>query len=72
MFERLERRGERLAQDRADARRRRIAERIEAAVPGVAVSVDGDAVGLSGRGLVRRYDRSAALRWQIAEAGNER
>lgn len=72
MFERLERRGAALARERAKDRRERIAGRLEAAVPGVAVSADGEVVAMAGRGLRRRYDRSAALRWQIAEACDER
>ncbi len=71
MFERLEQSGEALARERAGERRERIARRIAAAVPGVAVGIDGDAVNISGRGLARRYDRSAALRWGIKEACDE-
>lgn len=72
MLERLERRGERLARERAEARRARIARRLQAAAPGVAVTSDGEAVAMAGRGLRRRYDRSAALRWAIQEACDER
>lgn len=72
MLERLERRGAGLALERAAARRTAVAERIEAVVAGVAVQGEGEAVTVTGRGLARRYGRSAALRWAIAEACDER
>lgn len=72
MLERLERRAAGLVRERAAERRARVAARIEAAVPGVTVGVADEAVTIVGRGLGRRYDRSAALRWAIAEACDER
>lgn len=72
MLERLERRAAGLVRERAAERRARVAARIEASVPGVTVSVADEAVTIAGRGLGRRYDRSATLRWAIAEACNER
>lgn len=72
MLERLERRGRALAREQAEALQARIAARIEAAVPWVSVASEAGAVELAGRGLGRRYGRSAALRWDIAEACDER
>jgi hypothetical protein len=63
MMERIEARGRRLAA-RAQARTAAaVAARVEAAVPGVAVSVEDGAVVLTGRRLARRMLTDAALRW---------
>ena len=72
MFEKLERRGALLAREQAEARRARTAERIAAALPGIAVISEGGTIEMAGRGLGRRYGRSATLRWTIKEACDER
>lgn len=72
MFERLERNVAALAEKRASDRRERVVARIATAVPEVTVAVADEAVTIAGRGLGRRYDRSAALRWTISEACDER
>lgn len=63
MFERLEKRGERLARVRSEAVRDALASELAAsAPPGVAVRAGADGVELSGRGLLRRAALDPALR----------
>lgn len=50
------------AEARADVLRAGVRARIAAALPGIAVSEEGDRIRLSGRGLVRRWVAQAALR----------
>jgi len=67
MFERTIERGERLARERAGARRRALAERLRAELPrGVAVAEDEEGVRLSGRGLLRRHALEPRLRGLLA------
>jgi len=69
MFERLSERAGRLAEARARRRRKRLAERLAApGVRGVSVSVEDEAVVLSGRALGRRSAREPELRWIVAES----
>lgn len=68
MFETLVDRAGRLALARADARRREIAERLEAELPGgIRVETGPEGVRLSGRGLVRRILLDPRLRALMAE-----
>jgi hypothetical protein len=69
MFEGLSRRATRRALERADKRRRAMADEAgEAAPPGVRIDIEGEQVVLSGRGLMRRFLTEARLRWLIAES----
>ncbi|HZF95774.1 MAG TPA: hypothetical protein VEZ20_12990 [Allosphingosinicella sp.] len=63
MFERLQEKARRLAEARAERRRRQVAERLAADLPrGIAVGTNGDDVTLSGRALKRRMALDPALR----------
>jgi hypothetical protein len=63
MFERMTERAHRVAQARAERRRRGIAERLRDDLPaGIAVEGRGESVALSGRGLRRRFILDPALR----------
>ena len=67
MFERMIERGQRLARERAGARRWALAERLRAELPrGIAVAEDERGVRLSGRGLGRRFALDASLKWLVA------
>ena len=67
MFEKLAERGERLARERAGARRRALAERLRAELPGgIEVTEDEAGARLSGRGLARRHALDPRLRGLIA------
>lgn len=68
MFEWLEARARRRAQERAAARREELARRFSGALPpGVRAEAVEEGVRLSGRGLRRRFARDTALRWLIVE-----
>jgi hypothetical protein len=67
MLEGVEARLLRIAERRAIARRRLVADRLRAELPpGLAVEERGEAVTLSGRGLGRRFVLEPALRWLLA------
>ncbi len=63
MLEQLNARAEAAGRSAAGKAATRLAERVRDAVPGVAVSIDGSAVTLAGRGLWRRWLADPALRW---------
>ncbi len=63
MLEQLNARAEAAGRKAAGAAAARLAERVRDAVPDVAVSVEGAAVTLAGRGLWRRWLADPALRW---------
>ena len=63
MFDRLQEKARRLAEARAERRRRQVAERLAEDLPrGIAVGSSGESVTLSGRGLKRRIALDPALR----------
>nr|WP_315382664.1 hypothetical protein [uncultured Sphingomonas sp.] len=63
MLEQLKARAETTGRAAATDAAGRLAERVREAVPGVSVAVEGSAVTLSGRGLLRRWLADPALRW---------
>ena len=68
MFEGLEARMRRRAEERARARRAALARALGEALPrGIRAEAVEEGVRLSGRGLAQRYARDAALRWLIGE-----
>lgn len=68
MFETMLDRAGRLARDHAETRRRQMAARLEAEMPGgVAVEAGEDGVWLAGRGLRRRIALDSRLRALLAE-----
>ena len=63
MFERLIERGRAVAERAAERRRERLAETMAEEAPrGVCVRVEGEAVALAGRRLLRRYVLDPAMR----------
>lgn len=73
VLEAMARQAARLAERRAAARRSQLAARIGDAAPkDVTVTVEDEAVVMSGRGLVRRLTLDPALRWLVAENRHER
>lgn len=67
MFEAMTARAARIAEARAEARRRALAEAARSALPaGVRIEASERGLVLSGRRLIRRFALDAALRWLFA------
>ena len=67
MFEKMMERARRIAQGRAQVRRRELGARLEASLPnGIEVEPTDEGLALRGRGLSRRFAVEARLRWLVA------